>query len=232
MKCLIVDDELLARQLLEEYIGKIKHLSLVGSLPDAIEGVSFLQSNTVDLLFLDIDMPELSGIELLKALPTPPKVIFTTAYSEYALESYEYGVVDYLLKPIAFPRFLKAVNRALSVGYEHRETAILPKSSSAAEVLTIRQDGLTHRVKFTEICYVKSFGNYVKVITEKRAYIMLSTLNQIEQQLPEWFQRVHRSYIVSLNAITQVKQQALLVGTQEIPISATYRLLLLERWKS
>lgn len=225
MKCLVVDDELLARDLLKEYIGKIAKLQLVNVCSDAIEALNYLQQNKVDVIFLDINMPELTGIEFLNALQIPPKVILTTAYSEYALEGYEHGVIDYLLKPIAFPRFLKTVNRILN----NAEPASQGKEVKDDGVLIIKEEGIPRKVYFDAILYIKSFGNYLKVITEAKTYVMLGTISGIEETLPSHFLRVHRSYIVNVSAIQKVSAKHLKINDTEIPISPMYKIQLQEK---
>lgn len=225
MKCLVVDDELLARDLLKEYIGKIAKLQLVNVCSDAIEALNYLQQNKVDVIFLDINMPELTGIEFLNALQIPPKVILTTAYSEYALEGYEHGVIDYLLKPIAFPRFLKTVNRILN----NAEPASQGKEVKDDGVLIIKEEGIPRKVYFDAILYIKSFGNYLKVITEAKTYVMLGTISGIEETLPSHFLRVHRSYIVNVSAIQKVSAKYLKINDTEIPISPMYKIQLQEK---
>lgn len=227
MKCLIVDDELLARDLLKEYIAKIERLELVKVCIDAVEAMNYLQNNPVDIIFLDINMPELNGIDFLKTLQNSPKIILTTAYSEYALEGYEFGVIDYLLKPIAFHRFLKAVNRVLELGSN------IPKETNNTqqekEVLVIKEEGIPHKIPFLNILYIKSFGNYLKVITDEKTFIMLGTISGIEKDLSQQFQRVHRSYIVNVKEIEKLKAKVLEIRKNEIPVSAMYRLQLQEK---
>ena len=228
-KCLVVDDEKLARHLIADYIGMVPGLILSHSCKNAIEALDFLRNQKVDLLFLDINMPNLNGLELIQILEQPPKIILTTAYANYALESYEYGVIDYLLKPIPFARFLKAVNRALNT---HPNTPSHSSRSNSLEVsyLEIKQDGVPHKIPFAEIKYIKGLGNYLQIFTSKRKFTIYETLSQMEQSLPVHdFMRIHKSYIVSLHDIHKVRGKNLLLDEIELPLSPMYKRELLAR---
>ena len=223
MKVAIVDDEVLARNVLEEYCAKIDTFELVLSTGNPLEFVNFVQQNQLDLIFLDIEMPELNGLEILRSLINPPKVILTTAYSEYALESYEYGVVDYLLKPIKLGRFLKAINK-VSV-----PTEIAPQKSSTKEELQIKHDGMPVNIPFESIQYIQSFGNYLKVFTDARMYLISETLTNITTTLSDSFQRTHKSYIANLKRVSKATRTYLHIENKEIPVSATYKILVQEK---
>ncbi len=223
MKIAIVDDELLARKVLEEYCAKIDNFELVLSTGNSIEFVNFVQQSAVDLVFLDIQMPELTGMEVLRALIKPPKVILTTAYSEYALESYNYGVVDYLLKPIKLARFLKAINKVTTLSMTESTTVQKP------EELPIKHDGLPVNISFESIQYIQSFGNYLKIFTDQRMYLITETLINITTSLSEDFQRTHKSYIANLNRVTKATRTHLLIEGKKIPISATYKMIVTEK---
>ncbi|MEL6358261.1 MAG: response regulator transcription factor, partial [Bacteroidota bacterium] len=202
LRTLIVDDEALARQVLKDYVNKTPSVDLVGECGDGISALEFLQRTPVDLLLLDINMPELSGLELLASLPHTPQVILTTAYSQYALESYEYGVVDYLMKPISFARFLKAVNRATGTA-ANVNTAT--REVSSPNYLEIKHDGMALQLPLNQLLYVKSFGNYLRLITQEKTYTILETLTNMNERLPNNFQRVHKSYIVNTKRISQLE---------------------------
>lgn len=219
----IVDDEALARKVLEEYCSKIDNFELVFSSGNSLEFFNFIQQNEVDLVFLDIEMPELNGMEILRSMIRPPKVILTTAYSEYALESYNYGVVDYLLKPIKLERFLKAINKVST------SKIVEPKEIKKKTELQIKHDGLPINVPFKSIQYIQSFGNYLKIFTDSRMYLISETLINITTLLPENFQRTHKSYIINLNRITKATRTHLLIENNKVPVSTMYKVIVFEK---
>ncbi|WP_276392184.1 LytR/AlgR family response regulator transcription factor [Eudoraea chungangensis] len=215
----IIDDEILARRVLEEYCAKIENFKLVLSTGNPLEFINFIQQNEIDLIFLDIKMPELSGMEILSALINPPKVILTTAYSEYALESYNYGVVDYLLKPIRIERFLKAVNKASTIkigaSTEHKES----------HELQIKHEGIPLNISFISILYIQSFGNYLKIFTDSRMYLITETLTHISTVLSDNFQRTHKSYIANLHRVSKITAAYLWIDDNKVPVSTTYKII-------
>ncbi|WP_299157758.1 response regulator [uncultured Tenacibaculum sp.] len=219
----IVDDELLARKVLEEYCSKINNFELVISTGNPLEFVNFMQQHKVDLIFLDIEMPELNGMEVLRSMLNPPKVILTTAYSEYALESYNYGVIDYLLKPIKIERFLKAINKV--------STTIVtqPNASNESKELQIKYDGMPVNIPFSSILYIQSFGNYLKIFTDSRMYLISETLINITTLLSENFQRTHKSYISNLERVTKATRTYLLIENNKVPVSAMYKVIVLKK---
>lgn len=219
----IVDDEILARKVIEEYCSKIDNLELVLSTGNPLEFINFTQKNNLDLIFLDIEMPELSGMEILRSMINPPKVILTTAYSEYALESYNYGVVDYLLKPVKFERFLKAINKVSA------SSITQPKKISGPEELQIKHDGMPVNISFKSILYIQSFGNYLKIFTDARMYLISETLINITALLSENFQRTHKSYISNLDRVTKATRTHLLIENKKVPMSAMYKIIVLEK---
>ncbi|MDC8004253.1 LytTR family DNA-binding domain-containing protein [Aureisphaera galaxeae] len=223
IKIAIVDDELLAREVLEEYCSKINNFELVLSTGNPIEFVNFMQQNEIDLVFLDIEMPELNGMGILRSMIASPKVILTTAYSEYALESYDFGVVDYLLKPIKLERFLQAVNKVSAL----QITA--PKTTHKKEELTIKHDGLPLSIPFKSILYIQSFGNYVKIFTDTRMYLISETLINITTSLSGNFQRTHKSYIANLNRVTKATRTHVLIDDKKVPVSAMYKVVVFEK---
>jgi two-component system, LytTR family, response regulator LytT len=218
LNTVIVDDELLARQVLEEYVSKIEELHLVLSTGSPIEFLNFVSQQKIDLVFLDIEMPELTGMELLRSSLQNTKVILTTAYSEYALESYDYGVVDYLLKPVKLERFLKAMNKVIE------PKAGVSKVKEPLE-LSFRYEGLPLSIPLHDILFIQSFGNYLKIFTEKRMYLITETLTNISTQLPTGFQQTHKSYIANFEKIDQVTNSSLYIRQHQIPISASYKIL-------
>mgnify|MGYP001043209936 CR=1 FL=1 len=209
----IIDDEILARKVLEEYCSKIDNLEIVLSTGNPLEFINFTQQNDIDLIFLDIEMPELNGMEILRSMIKPPKVILTTAYSEYALESYNYGVVDYLLKPIKIERFLKAINKVSVSKITHT------KKNRGSEELQIKHDGMPVNISFKSIMYIQSFGNYLKIFTDSRMYLITKTLINITTLLSENFQRTHKSYITNLERVTKTTRTHLYIENNKVPVS-------------
>lgn len=238
LNCLIVDDEPLAHQVIESYIQKVERLKVVGNCYNAVDTVNFLHKNKVDVIFLDINMPELTGIDLLKTLQDPPMVILTTAYSEFALESYELGVTDYLLKPIRFERFLKAVNRVLDI-YDRQVTTELvqnhshlsEKSSTQDHILT-KSNGVTHKIMLEDIYYIQSYGNFIKIFTDEKIYLTAETMKNIEATLSDKnFIRVHKSYLVNAQHIEKILSNSIFIANTEIPIGNTYKQILQQKLK-
>jgi DNA-binding LytR/AlgR family response regulator len=223
IKCLIVDDETGAHAVLENYISRLDHLELVGNAYNAIEANQWLMKEKIDLLFLDINMPEITGLEFLQTLKEIPNVILTTAYSEFALDAYDLGVMDYLLKPIPFPRFMKAINKMAS-SVETKE--IQPKSQET--FIELKVDGFMKRFDFEHVLYFQGMGNYVKIITREKSYMTIMTMSSLEQQVCGIsFLRVHKSFIVSAQLIKEKGDKDKIDGGKiEIPIGRSYKLLL------
>ena len=224
LKCLIVDDEILAQDVIEKYISNIPTLQLVGKCDNAIEAISFLHNNHVDLLFLDLNMPELSGLEMLKTLNNPPKVILTTAYSEYALESYEYGVVDYLLKPIKLERFIKSVNKVVD---QYNENTLVKENTEMQQYQTIfiKEDQVTYQISLNDILFIEAYGNYLKVHTLDKVYVTRDTMHDMENKLPnEDFMRIHKSFIISIPKIESISGNRVFINRQEIPVGEMHKL--------
>lgn len=203
MKTIIVDDEPLALEILEEFVKKVPELKLIKKCQNAIEAGEALRKYEVDLLFLDIQMPQISGIEFAKSLTHPPKIIFTTAFSQYALDGFELNAIDYLLKPISFDRFLKAVNKALAQsGHGIPESEEL---ESGPDFIFVKADKKLIRLKYNEIQYVEGLKDYVIIKTDSGRIITLQTMKSLEEKLPTpTFMRIHRSYIVNLEKISAV----------------------------
>ena len=223
IKVAIVDDEILAREVIEEYCSKINNFELVISTGNPLEFVNFIQENKVDLIFLDIEMPELNGMEVLRSMIHPPKVILTTAYSEYALESYNYGVVDYLLKPIKIERFLKAINKVSTTSFKE------VNSKNENKELQIKHDGIPVNITFSSILYIQSFGNYLKIFTDDRMYLISETLIKILTLLSKDFQRTHKSYIINMCRVKKATRTHLLIENNSVPISAMYKVAVFEK---
>lgn len=222
---MIVDDEPAAHYVLANYIRQNPQLELVQQCYNGIEALNYLRENDIDLMFLDIDMPEISGLELLQTLKFPPKTILTTAYSEFALESYDYGVIDYLLKPIYFPRFLKATERFLSA-------FAVEKSIASNLFIPIKIDSSIVDIYVRDILFAQSYGNYVKIFTPGKTWLATMTTAQLEQNLPsEHFLRVHKSYIVAVDKIESSDRETITINDEKIPVGITYRREMAERLK-
>lgn len=224
IKCIIVDDEPLAVSLLGNYVEKIPFLELVFSSENPIEALEFIQKNEADLVFLDIQMPELTGINFMKIVGDKMKYILTTAYSEYALEGYEHNVIDYLLKPISFDRFNKSVLKA-------QERFPLEETKEFNHFF-VKSSGQQHRINFNEILYVESIKDYVNIKTQAQEYIVLETLKSLENQLPQNFTRVHKSFILNVNEIKSLGSKKIILNSgHEVPIGDMYKSNLLEKLK-
>lgn len=230
VKCIIVDDEHLARKLLENYVNKIPQLELVAKCKNPLEAIDVLSKEDIELIFLDIQMPELTGIEFLKTLQKKPAVIFTTAYSDYALEGYQLDVIDYLLKPFSFERLLKAVNKALeqiqlkqSASTQNESPAEIIKSESK-DYIVIKGDHKLHKINHDEIIKIEGLKEYVTFYTEQQKFITLESLKNLEQTLPAGkFIRIHKSYIVSVKHIKNLEGNILQVGKEKLPVGKNYR---------
>lgn len=218
-KCIIVDDEPPAINVLEKYIKTVPNLELSGTCMNAFEAMNFLASKKVDLLFLDIQMPQLMGTELLRTLPQPPRVIFTTAHKDFAIEAFELDAVDYLLKPVSFERFLKAVNKVLQTNYAPAETY-----NNNISFVYFRADRKMVKVFLDDILYIESLKDYVHIHMEPHNLLKVKmTLNHVEKMLPEnQFLRIHRSFIVSINKITAFTKTDVEIHKKELPIGKSY----------
>ena len=248
MKCIIVEDETLAQDVIRNHLARIGGLELLGIFRTAPEALPLLESGEVDIMFLDIRLPGMSGILFLRTLPDPPLVVLTTAYAEYALESYEFNVIDYLLKPISFERFSKAVNKILdgrlypAPGAEQAFTPgglpqpvsgpADPLSPAAADQLTpvtsdhifIKSNSKFFRVDFQEILYVQGMKDYLKIHTPDFTLVTHQTMNELEKLLPSrLFIRVHRSYLVAVRQIRSIYGNTIELGKVEIPIGVNYK---------
>lgn len=223
--CLIIDDEQLARRLLEDFVSKIPGLELKGMCKHPLEAMAIMENTAIDLLFLDIQMPELTGVDFLKSIKHRPATIFTTAYSEYALEGYTLDVIDYLVKPFSFDRFLQAVNKAK----EFIELKRNAKSNQNAQhdekpYLTLHADHKIYKVKLEEILYIEGLKEYVSYYTREKRIIVLQSLKSIEDSLPkDRFIRVHKSYIVPIDRIKTLDGNQVQIGDKLIPVGRSYK---------
>lgn len=212
ISCIVVDDESIARNAIVNYVNKVDQLELKGSFKNALETKNFLKGENIDLIFLDINMPYITGIEFLRILPNQPHVIFTTAYSEHALESFEFNVIDYLLKPISFQRFMQSITKTIRVMTniiaEERPTLMLKDGSNML------------RINIDEILYVEAMQNYIRIFTEIKNHTILMTLKELKSKLSEIdFYQTHRSYIVQLSKIERVEGDLLIIGKYSVPVS-------------
>ncbi len=222
LKCIITDDEPMARKGLKGYLEKVDFLELVAVCEDAVQLNQLLKQQHADLLFLDINMPLLNGIEFMKMNPTAPKVIFTTAYEAHALEGYELDILDYLLKPISFDRFLKAANKA----YDYFRL----KQSNEAGYLFVKTDARLEKLIFSEILFVEALENYLAIQLPDRKLIIRSTLKTMMESLPaSQFAQTHKSYLVNLNAVRSVEGNLLQLGKFHVPMARQQKEQVLER---
>lgn len=224
IKTLLVDDEYLALNLLEEFSSKVPELEVIDKVKSPMKALDMLNQTSVDLLFLDIQMPTLSGNNLLKTLKNPPVTIFTTAYSDYAIEAFELNAVDYLLKPFSFERFLQAVNKAKEQLYvrHHEPQLIVPAASK--DFFSIKVDGKIVKVHFDDILFIEGLKEYVRLVCRDARLVTLESLKNLEEILPtENFRRVHKSFIVAKNKVQSLDGNMLEIGKHKIPISRSKR---------
>jgi two-component system LytT family response regulator len=228
IRCLVVDDEPLALHILEDYISKVPFLTLIKSTTNPIDALSFVQNGEVDLVFLDVQMPELTGIQFLKISNGKVKVILTTAYSQYALEGYELDVVDYLLKPFAFDRFYKSIQKAQSVLQPQSAPVIVKEETAQQDLLTdfifVKTEHKIQKVYLHDILFIEGLKDYISIFTPTERIITLQIMKKMEDALPEkHFVRVHKSYIVALNKIDSIERSRILIKDKIIPVGDTYR---------
>lgn len=230
INCLVVDDEELARDLLENYIGRLPHLALLGKCRDPFEALNVLSSQQVDLLFLDIQMPGMTGMEFMRTLKNKPLVIFTTAYSEFAIESYNVDATDYLLKPFSFERFVQAVNKATDLLALRKAALGSPTPSvqttvpAAKDFILVKSEHKVHRLRFEDISYIEGMREYVAYHTPNGRILSLNSLKGLEEELPaDQFLRIHKSYIVAMGKISAIEGNQVVIGKEKLPIGASYR---------
>jgi DNA-binding LytR/AlgR family response regulator len=225
--CVAVDDEPLALSVLEKYIGSVDRLKLVGTCANAIQALQMLQENQVDLLFLDIQMPKIMGTDFIRTLKKSPKVIFTTAYRKYAVEGFELDAVDYLLKPISFERFLKAVNKVLQTEIQQPEPAQQPTDvalESSTTCLYARADRKMIKILLNEILYIEGLSDYVRIVTTGKTIITKHLISSLEETLPKHaFMRIHRSFIIALDKIDSYNGDTIHIKDKELPIGRLFK---------
>ena len=221
ISCLIVDDEPLARNLMTDYVSKVSYLSLVKACSSPLEALDILRTTQIDLIFLDVQMPQITGLAFLKSLQRKPQVILTTAYSQYALEGYELDVTDYLLKPVTFERFLKAVDK-VSARLTKAPEAATPEKKD--DYIFVKDGTKLVKIRWDDILYVEGLKDYVTIHTPQQKIVSLQRLKVLEDQLPaQKFMRIHNSFIISLAAIKTIQKDKVQIGESWIPIGDTYR---------
>jgi len=228
INCIAIDDEPLALEKMQQYIGKVGYLNLLKTFDNGIDALDFLKNNTVDLLFLDIQMDDLTGIQLLEAVEMKPKVIVTTAYDSYAIKGYELDVCDYLLKPISLQRFIKAVDKIYGMLTENQVNGniynIVNNKNKGNNYFFVKTEYRIERVSFCDILYVEGMKDYLKIYTEEKKIMTLQNFKTLLKHLPSNnFVRVHNSYVVSIDKIKTVGRKGIQIGDVKIPIGNTYR---------
>lgn len=226
MKCLIVEDDEMARKSLELLCNKIDDLEIVASCASGLEAMKILKNEEIDLVLLDIQMPDISGMDLIKSVEKLPQIIFTTGHAEYAVEAFEYRVTDFLTKPIELPRLIKAVDRA-------RENQSTYLDNGETTELFLKVDGRYVRIDLDKVLYIESLGDYVTFRTEKEKYIVHSTLKNIDDKIKNKnFLKVHRSYVVNLSKVVDIEETNMVIHDKVIPISRAHRPILMNRIKT
>ncbi|HKH61795.1 MAG TPA: LytTR family DNA-binding domain-containing protein [Flavitalea sp.] len=224
LKCMVIDDEHLAIQLLENHISKVPFLELTSTFRNPLEALISINTNPVDLIFLDIQMPQLNGVQFMKLLQNRAQVIISSAYEEYAIEGFEHNVVDYLLKPISFERFFRAVEKAYNLKHPAQKLERVPEMFPATGgYIFIKVETKMVRVELDDILFIEGLKNYVSIQTKTKKIVTLQVMKQLEEILPSnRFLRVHKSYIVSLDKINSIERQEIYIGDRIIPIGVTY----------
>ncbi len=222
INCLIVDDEAVAREIIATHLSKLDNITVVASCSHAMEALNIIRTHTIDLLFLDINMPEISGISLAKSINKSIKIIFTTAYRTYAVEGFELQAVDYLLKPISFERLLKSVNTYFDIYSNFNENLTNQKDNNT--FIFVRADRKMIKINFNAICYVESYSDYIKIHLNNETIVTRETISAIEAKLPtNQFIRIHRSYIVSIPKIESFTNDYISIKNQDLTISRSYK---------
>ena len=227
IRCLIIDDEPPAREILKSHIAEVKLLQLEGECSNAVEALSFLQSHPVDLLFLDIQMPHILGTSFVRTLKNPPRVVFITAYRKYAVEGFDLNAVDYLLKPVSFERFLQSVNKVMQVNIEapaHTHHPSEAATESSHPFLYFRTDRKMVKVFLDTILYIESLKDYIKVVTTHKVIVTKQPISSLEEMLPkDAFIRIHRSYIIALNKMESYNADSIEIGKKELPVGRLFK---------
>ena len=225
VRCIAVDDEPPALQLIEKYIRAIPALHLAGTSANAVDALDLLQHNSIDLIFLDIQMPQILGTDFMRTLSNPPKVIFTTAFRKFAVEGFDLDAVDYLLKPISFERFLKAVNKVMKLNLtaEKNIFSYTPEKENENNFIYLRADRKNIKISLDDLLFIESLKNYIKVVTKDKTIVTKHSISSIEENLPSSFIRIHRSFIIAKNKIESFSHDFIQIGKYELPVSRSYR---------
>jgi two-component system, LytTR family, response regulator len=223
ISCIVIDDELPAIQQMEDYIARVPFLKLLMCFNNAIEPITFLQSNKVDLIFLDIEMEGFTGLQLIKTLKHPPQIILTTAYDQYAIEAFDLNVCDYLLKPISFERFIQSIDKIFDLFAKSKQGEI-PKLQYKRDYFFVKTEFRMQRVDFNDILYIEGMKEYLMIHTVSEKIMTLQSFKNIEEVLPsDNFIRVHKSYLVAINKIKSIERNRISIANKFIPIGATYK---------
>lgn len=226
INCLAVDDEPPALKLIQKYITAVPILQLTGSCSNGVEALSFLQNNIIDLLFLDIQMPYILGTDFLRSLSNPPKVIFTTAFRQFAVEGFDLDAVDYLLKPISFERFLKGVNKIMKLNVSKIDKGLFNSKQIKEDesgFFYLRSDRKNIKLNYDDVLFIESLKNYIKVVTKDKTIVTKYTISLLEDDLPPSFIRIHRSFIISKEKVDSFNHEFVQIGKYELPVSRSYR---------
>ncbi|WP_074409328.1 LytR/AlgR family response regulator transcription factor [Aquimarina megaterium] len=228
ISCIIVDDEPTAREIITSHLSKIDRIEVIATCSNALEAFNCINTQKVDLIFLDINMPKISGISFAKSINKDIKIIFTTAYREYAIDGFDLHAVDYLLKPIAYERLLNAIHNYFEVYHKTELSKTIETSSN--EFIFVRSDRRMKKVDFSEIIYIESYSDYVKIHCSSNTIVTRETISTIESKLPQqYFMRTHRSYIIAISRIDSFSNEEIIVGKKSIPISRNYKAEVLSR---
>lgn len=222
--CVVIDDEPIAREILEDFIGQDMRLALVGTYKNANDALVGIADRPAELLFLDINMPGLTGFQLLKSMSNPPAVIFTTAYREHAMEGFEANAIDYLLKPISIERFLLAVNKSWQFLRAGSASSIEPPIVEGDDFVFVKAEGGLVRIVFDDILFIEALKEYVRIVTKEKSVITYHSLSGLEEKLPAGkFYRIHRSFVINIRSITSIETFTVKIGKHELPVSRTER---------
>ncbi len=237
IRCVVVDDEPLAVEKLAGFVRKTPMLELAGTFTNPLEALGFLKNNPIDLVFLDIQMEDITGIQLLEIMKERPHIILTTAYSEFALKGYELNVTDYLLKPISLERFLQAVDKVTDKMFQHPSgnghQAMVTPAPAEREFILVKADSMMQKVCFSEILYIEGMKDYLGIVTTEKRIMTLMNFNTIENLLPaQGFCRIHKSFIIALSRIDQIERNHVIIKKQRIPIGESYRKAFFELLKA
>jgi DNA-binding LytR/AlgR family response regulator len=230
LKCLIIDDEPLAQNVIENYLQNFSFIELVSKCENAISALEWIKRQKIDLIFLDISMPFISGIDFIKTLQNPPQIILTTAHKEFAIESYELNVLDYLLKPVSFERFLKAINKL-----ENKNASAIKSEIDDGEnavFIYVKSDKKNVKILLNEILFIESLKDYIKIHLANKTIVTQLPISEIEQRLPDRFLRIHRSFIIAKDKITAYTQNDFEIGKHQIPVGRSYRMIVSKHFRS